>query len=380
MRRFTISHYSPYLLDVDAVESPRLVIFEDRVEKNIQTMQRLLHTANPELSLAALCPHVKTTKSTWAVERLIEHGITFFKATPNELDMLLQTRAQSIFVAYPLLEHTARTLAKRIVRHPNRIIYVQASHTQHLEILRTVAREFSIQWNLFIDINVGMNRTGLKAESALDFYKIFANDVDFQFAGLHAYDGHAHQISQTERRRVVEQSMARLDAALNQFARFDVKVPCTMVAGTPGFLLDAEYFRGMNHQTTLFLSPGTWLYFDAVSETMLPATFEPAALIYAQVMDRPTLETATLNVGHKRWSVDQGPVTLFSRPRMQAKSWSEEHTVVTVPPDKTINIGDPLLIVPQHVCSTVNLWETAVRVDERGDIVDFRMKIDARNR
>jgi D-serine deaminase-like pyridoxal phosphate-dependent protein len=34
---------------------------------------------------------------------------------------------------------------------------------------------------------------------------------------------------------------------------------------------------------------------------------------------------------------------------------SEEHGVVSVPPDATVRIGDRVAIVPNHVCPTINL-------------------------
>ena len=41
-----------------------------------------------------------------------------------------------------------------------------------------------------IDLNVGMNRTGIKPELAYDLYQEILNLPSLQFMAFHAYDGH----------------------------------------------------------------------------------------------------------------------------------------------------------------------------------------------
>lgn len=94
----------------------------------------------------------------------------------------------------------------------------------------------------------------------------------------------------------------------------------------------------------------------------------------------PSHETATLNLGHKRWAADQGPVEVFSVSGMKALSWSEEHTVVSFPKNEKLAIGDYVLIAPRHVCSTVNLWEYFTVISPDGSIEIKSCPIEGRNR
>ena len=57
-------------------------------------------------------------------------------------------------------------------------------------------------------------------------------------------------------------------------------------------------------------------------------------------------------MGHDDWSVAR---------------LSEEHGVVEVPADADVHIGDRLVIVPNHVCPTINL-ASAVTVIEGGEV------------
>ena len=97
-------------------------------------------------------------------------------------------------------------------------------------------------------------------------------------------------------------------------------------------------------------------------------------------MDRSDPKTATLNLGYKRWAIDQGKIEGFSIEGMEALGWSEEHTVVSVPQRAEAHIGDYVLIAPRHVCPTVNLWEYFTIIGPDGDIEQKDCPIDARNR
>ena len=371
----------PYFLQrPEQLQTPRLLVFRDRVEYNIRRIVQLLQHVSSDLDAGRLWPHVKTTKSSWAVQLLKQRGISHFKCTMNEVDMLVRCGVEKIFVAYPLLDFDARKIAHLAASHPVIQFYVQIGHKKHVEILEPIARETGLKWRCFIDVNVGMDRTGLPVEEAFDFYRAIAVNDSFIFSGLHAYDGHVHQVSEKERRASAAESMTRLQKSCKQFAANSVAIPITIVSGTPGFLMDAAILRDAPLPSRTFYSPGTWVYFDTQSREMLPDTFELAALILAQIIDKPTPDTATLNLGHKRWAVDQGAVEAFSVAGMTAASWSEEHTVVNVPDNVNLEIGDYVLVAPRHVCPTVNLWEHFVVVNKVGNIENESVPVDARNR
>ncbi len=378
MQFYFSKNSAPYIIhQPEVIHTPRLIVFQDRVKNNIERMRYLLKSIDPTLDLQNLCPHVKTHKSSAITKMVMDEGVSFFKASLNEIDMLARCRVPRIFVAYPLLKQDAERVAQYILDYPHIQFFVQLSRHEHVEILTNISREKNITWHYYVDANVGMNRTGLPVEEVFDFYLSHADQPFLSFAGLHAYDGHIHHKMPEERSAASIESMSRLKKCLDQFAGHGVHVENCIVAGTPGFVPDVEYWFQNRVDTDIYYSPGTWIYFDTVSNEMMPNTFEYAAVILTQVIDKPTSHTATLNVGHKRWAVDQGPVETFSVPGMSVVSKSEEHTVVTAP--EHITIGDYILIVPRHVCSTVNLWEYAVIINKHGEIVG-QSPVDGRNR
>jgi D-serine deaminase-like pyridoxal phosphate-dependent protein len=167
---------------------------------------------------------------------------------------------------------------------------------------------------------------------------------------------------------------------ISLFAHQGVAVPRIVTGGTPGFLPDFDYLAAHQLDAELWLSPGTWVLFDTSCGRKMPDTFAPAALILTQVIDKTAPLLRTLNLGHKRWAVDQGAVEEFSHTGVQALRWSEEHTVIEIDGTMQLEIGDYLAIVPKHICPTVNLYEHFTLVGSDGEVLQEICPIEARNR
>ncbi len=370
----------PYRLEKPKdIATPRLILFEDRIQANIRQMKALLAAQHLDLSFRNLCPHVKTHKSAYITGLLQNEGISFFKCSLNEVDLLVRCGADKIFIAYPLLLHDARRLFSLMQENDTIEWFVQISHPVHVDILKQAMPAAIPALYYYLDIDVGMHRTGTSPDSALQLYRDAGKANGLRFAGIHAYDGHNHSAEASERQQIAHESMTDLLSCKNHFIREGIKVPSIMVGGTPGFLADLEVLSQANPETTLFVSPGTWIYSDSEHARILDNTFEVAALLLTQVIDLPADGLATLNIGHKRWSIDQGLPDVFSEQGVRIQSFSEEHTVLALPVGKDLNIGDYILMAPKHVCSTVNLWEYGILVDSEGQIKQ-NIQIDARNR
>jgi D-serine deaminase-like pyridoxal phosphate-dependent protein len=101
----------------------------------------------------------------------------------------------------------------------------------------------------------------------------------------------------------------------------------------------------------------------------LPAAwgYEPAAVVVATVVSQPTAHRVTCDAGHKAVSADAGvpTCTVLGRPELEPDKPSEEHLPINVPAGATIpGIGEHLLLIPRHVCPTVNNFDHALIVAE----------------
>ena len=97
----------------EAIDSPALLIYKDRVASNIQTMIRIAGDAN------RLVPHVKTNKMAEVVKMQLQAGITQFKcATIAEAEMLADAGAKNIVLAYQLTQPKALRFLTLIKKCP----------------------------------------------------------------------------------------------------------------------------------------------------------------------------------------------------------------------------------------------------------------------
>ncbi|BBO73244.1 threonine aldolase [Desulfosarcina widdelii] len=371
----------PYKISaLSELTTPCLLLFRDRFDFNIKRMGKLLDLVSPGFPIKNIWPHVKTHKSKWVTRELMTAGFQGFKATPMEAEMLIDSGVETIFIAYPLLPAEADHIASLVKGNPDKRIIVQAAHQDHATYLSEAAEKYDIQWHFFIDLNVGMNRTGTDPEGALGLYNLTKKNERFKFFGIHAYDGHNAFFDEKKRRETSQASVEILTEAVRRFENRNISVPRVMMSGTPSFLPDLECLSHIDMDADIILSPGNWIFFDTWYHQIIPNTFDVAALILVQVMDRPNPKTATLNLGYKRWGIDQGKIEGFSIEGMEALGWSEEHTIVSVPHGTDLHIGDYILVAPRHACSTVNLWEYFAIIGPDGEIDQKGCPIDARNR
>ncbi len=382
MPLFHLNTQAPYRINEPArLATPRLVIFQDRLARNIQRMQQHLEGIAPGSGFRHLCPHVKTNKSTFLTRELAQAGITDFKVTMREVEVAIRAGAKNVFIAYPLLQHEALALARLQKQHAEVNFQAQIGSLAHAQILKRVAESEHVTWNYFLDVDVGMHRTGMLPEQALKIFEEAAQARCFKFAGLHGYDGHIHFPEVEKRKAETEAAMTKLLGLLRAFHQRKVAVERIIVAGSPTFQLDLEILvREVKEGPLVQVSPGTWILWDSNYEKMMPGNFEIAALILAQVMDVGSDNRITLNLGHKRWAAESGKVELFSYPNMKVISVSEEHTVLEHPAEEKFEIGDYVLISPRHVCPTVNLYEDFTLIDSEGEIKIMSSPVDGRNR
>ena len=81
--------------NIDTIDSPALLVFPERVKKNIATAITMVGDVN------RLRPHIKTNKSPRAVQLMQEMGINKFKcATIAEAEMLGMVWARDVLLAY----------------------------------------------------------------------------------------------------------------------------------------------------------------------------------------------------------------------------------------------------------------------------------------
>ncbi len=357
--------------DVNDLDSPALVVYPDRVLQNIRTAQRMTR------DVSLLRPHVKTHKSAEATRVLLNEGVTKFKcATIAEAELLAQCGAQDIFLAYQPVGPKIRRLRDLRNAYPASVF---SCMTDSEEAARAIARVFGDDahpMRVFLDINVGMNRTGiLPGEDAAHLYHTLGTIRGIAPVGLHAYDGHINDPDPVHRMARCAEAFAPVRALQRELISIGVGPPAIVAGGSPTFPFHAT-------QDGVECSPGTFIYWDrSYLEGVPDIPFIPAALVVTRIISRPTSDTLCLDLGHKSVAAEKDilhRVHFLNAPDATALSQSEEHLIVRVKEPHAHAVGDVWYGMPYHICPTCALYERAATVREHR--LDSEWRMTARDR
>jgi D-serine deaminase-like pyridoxal phosphate-dependent protein len=355
------------------VLTPALVMYPDFIAANIErTLELLDGNAN------RWRVHIKTAKLARTLRMLIERGISNFKcATTLELLVACQNGAADVLLAYPVMGANARRVQDIAQRFPKVRISVLAENKEQAQQWR------ASRVGIFIDINPGMNRTGIEqtqTNKIVALARAFA-DAALDFRGLHYYDGQYGNLTEPERTQAAHRGYDHLLTIVNELERSEIHVPEVITSGTPTFPCSLTY-EGFRRGNFLHrVSPGTIVYCDATSLQQLPSEYgyRPAVLVVSRVVSHPHPGVVTCDAGHKAVSADAGLPTciILGHPELIPLSPSEEHLpIAVIEGAQTPRLGDTLYLLPRHICPTVNNFDTAILV--RNSQIDSTETVTAR--
>jgi D-serine deaminase-like pyridoxal phosphate-dependent protein len=339
-----------YTIDnIDEVDSPSLVVYPERVKKNIETLVNSINDIN------RLRPHIKTHKSSEVIGFMLEAGITKFKcATIAEGEVLGAAGAPDVLLAYQPVGPKAERLASLMAQFPNTTF---ASLIDNLETAKQLSQVFSkhgLTLRLFIDLNVGMNRTGIEPRSAVSLFEQCQNLPGIDIVGLHGYDGHLRDTELDIRKKKCDESF-KLVSDLQQVIKNKFNKELIVVAGgTPTYSIH-------KNRPLVECSPGTFIYWDkGYSDVLKEQQYVFAALVITRVVSKPSDNIICVDLGHKAIA-SENPLTsrvfFLNAPNLIPIGHSEEHLVLKTDGGEPFQIGDVLYGVPFHICPTVALHQ-----------------------
>ncbi len=324
-----------------------------------------------------LRPHVKTHKLGPLVRRQVELGITKFKtATIAEAEMCAREGAAEVLLAYPPVGPTAARLCALAAEFPSTRFAAIADSEEAIRNLSEAAQKAGTTLEVFLDLDCGMGRTGIKpGPAAVALYQLLARTPGLRAAGLHAYDGHIQDFDPKVRAAACEKAFAPVLALREELLREGLPVPVLVAGGAPTFAIHAAH-------ADRECSPGTTVLWDISYVDKFPdLKFEIAGVLLARVVSRPAENRLCLDLGHKAVSAEyplKERLRIWELPEAVPVMHSEEHVVIESPRAGEFAIGQTLHALPRHICPTVALHAEAVVVED-GRVVE-RWPILARAR
>ena len=345
--------------DADNVLTPALVLYPEIIAWNIERTLKLLHGDGDRWRV-----HIKTAKLAHTLKMLLANGVGNFKcATTLELLVACREGAKDVLFAYPAVGANARRVKEIAEEFPSTRISVLVENEEQAQ-----------QWRgtpigIFLDINPGMNRTGIEQSRSEKIVNLVAavRDARLELRGLHYYDGHYGGLDEQERTNAAHAGYDQLIQIVSEIERSGSPVEEVITAGTPTFPCSLSYpgFRGKKFVHRV--SPGTVIYNDATSLAQLPPEYgyKPAVLVMSRVVSHPRADMICCDGGLKAVSADAGVPTcvVVGRSELTPQSPSEEHLPMTIADGTTApKVGDIIYLLPRHVCPTVNNFDCAVLV------------------
>ena len=358
-------------MNYSTIDSPALLVFPELVRLNINEMIRMAGDVN------RLRPHIKTHKTAEGIRLMMDAGISKFKcATIAEAELLAMNHAKDVLLAHQPVGPRIERLLQLILKYPETRF---SCITDHVKIARELGEAFhahALILDMYIDINVGMNRTGiLPNEDAMALYEVIYHQRGLAFKGLHVYDGQHRQADPLEREKACDSAFEAVYGLVHLLESKGYPRPLIIAGGSPSFSIHA---KRMDRDC----SPGTNIFWDRGYGLICPEQdFIPAVHLMTRVISLPADNRICVDLGHKSVAAENElakRVFFPAHPELKALSQSEEHLVLETAPGHAFHPGDVLIGIPYHICPTVALHESLIAIEN--GVVTGEWKVEARKR
>ncbi|MGF1587123.1 MAG: D-TA family PLP-dependent enzyme [Bacteroidales bacterium] len=343
------------------VSSPSLLVYPDRIESNIRQMIKIAGDVN------RLRPHVKTHKMAEVVGLQLDAGITKFKcATISEAEMLARCGAKDILLALqPVGPNIGRFFRLRHEFPEAKISCIVDSEEVIIQ-LSGISQRTGRATNVWIDINNGMNRSGISpGEKAVQLAKKIIKMPELNLKGLHLYDGHILDKDFKLRKETCEENYRQVNSLLEHLEKEGITQLNIVAGGTSTFPVHARR-KGIE------CSPGTPVLWDYGYSSSFPdMDFKHAAILFTRIISKPAKNLICLDLGHKAVASEmpQPRVIIPGLKNYSIMTHSEEHMVVETSEAESLKVGAVFYCLPWHICPTVDRYDS-VPVVRDGRVVD----------
>jgi D-serine deaminase-like pyridoxal phosphate-dependent protein len=344
-------------------DTPFLAVYEDRIRFNLE---RLIDAVNGDTQ--KLRPHIKTHKIGEILELFKICNIKKVKcATIAEAELAAIHEIPDVLLAYQPVGVKKERWISLIQKYPETHFSTIVDNLESAKALDEIAEKNKLTLNIYLDLNAGMNRTGI---SILENWSDLAAEIvslkNIHFVGIHIYDGH---IKGTVEERELQTSSA-FAIIKKEFEKVQQKIiyELKVVAG------GSNTFPFYATQENVESSPGTFVFWDSNYQTNLPEQeFKPALVIVGTIISKPTKSTVCIDIGYKAVS-SENPIdkrlVILNDENLIPVSHSEEHLILENRGKNEYKIGDTVYAQPYHVCPTCALYDSVQVINKEHQICD----------
>ena len=348
------------------IETPALVVDLDRVQATVDRRAGLVRSRG-----LALRPHAKTHKCVEIARMQVQAGASGLTvATLSEAEIFAEAGFDDLLIAYPVHPVGAKAQRLRRLLDSSRLV-VGVDNAAGASAVADSAAGRAVQ--VVLEIDSGQHRTGVATADIVEL----ARDCDslgLRVTGVFTHGGHSYNDPSAPHPAGQDEGAALSEACDRlRAAGFEVSIVSAGSTPTTGAARPPQVTEER---------PGSYVFYDRQQLALGACTSDEIAL---------TVAATVVSVHGDRFVIDAGSKALASdRPAWLAgHGWipalgdatvstlSEHHGIVTGTSARPA-VGDVVRVVPNHVCTVVNLFDEYVVM--RGDEVVDRWRVAARGR
>lgn len=278
------------------LDTPCLTIDIDILEKNITIMQAAADAAGKNLR-----PHAKTHKCSQLAKKQLETGaIGVCAAKVSEAEVLADAGVPGILITGPVV--TAQKIERlAAILKKDSTIKVVVDHPDNVRRLDDAMQGRRLSLDVLLDTDVGLGRTGVLPESALELAGHITHSSNLRLKGVQAYAGFVQHIqSYPERKKASLECMQRAAALFRNLKEKEQACTIFSGAGTGTYDIDIQISELTELQVGSYaVMDAEYLNIAAKDDPARFAAFQPALTLLTTVVSVNHSEFVTVDAGLK---------------------------------------------------------------------------------
>lgn len=350
------------------LETPVLVADADIIEQNMEKMNEVLAG-----KVMKLRPHYKSHKCAAIAHRQMEMGaVGICCAKLSEAEDLADSGIDNILIANQIVD--PEKLVKVAALAKKCRLTVCVDDAENAKALSKAAAAAGSTVYVYIEYEIGMKRCGVTTpEAYLELAKLVVSLPNIEYEGIQAYAGHiSHMITEDERVPMTADNAEKLRALIALLEENGINVNAVSGGSTGTSVIKAQ--QGLYTE----LQAGSYFFMDSTYGKLANIPFKQSLFLMATVCSKREGLTI-LDAGVKSLGVEQDDpwiIKMDGTPVECEKTGVNEEHLKIWNPVTDLEIGEKVLIIPGHCCSTVNLHDN-IYLFRNGKVVD-RLAVSAR--
>ena len=357
------------------MDTPCLLIEEPIMRANLAQM-----AAQCNANGCALRPHIKTHKSV-ALARIQEeygiNGITISKLREGEI--MAEAGFTDLFMAYPIVGREKIQRAGALAKKVRLILSVDS--IEGAKALNEGAEHMGVSFEVRLEIDTGMGRSGVLLEQAVPLAKAVSTLPHLRLTGISTYRNMIYHGQPHSDRMLCGQEEVKIMVSLQkELLREGIEIR-EVSTGSTATAVPCAAVGGITE-----VRPGTYIFYDRMQEEKGACTPDMFAAFVETTVISVKGNLVVIDAGTKSISTDcpgvaphsfSGFGRVIGHDQLLLDFMTEEHGMLTNHnPHDCIRVGDRLRIIPNHICTTVNMYDQAYLFND--GLAVCTIQIDAR--